>query len=207
MCDFVPNRYDLNVEPYNPSLSWEEIKLSFLQAYYNVETVEELRSELVGISQGEKESVRSYFLRLQWILKRWPEHGLSEDLLRGVFIDGLREEFHEWVLMQKPNLLNDALRLAFEFEQLRSVRGKKVVGPTCEVWRQEKEKEWSKGIAKGLVGDSSSQGRVEIDEGGKRGEAMVGSVKKKQCQCSKHMCGKKKLLRNTSLESRISRCD
>lgn len=56
-------------------------------------------------------------------------------------------------------------RLAFEFEQLRSVRGKKVVGPTCEVWRQGKVKEWSKGVAKGLVGDSSSQGRVEIDEG------------------------------------------
>ncbi|TKY66771.1 14-3-3 protein epsilon [Spatholobus suberectus] len=223
--------YDLNVEPYYPSLSWDEVKLSFLQAYYNVEPVEELRSELVGIRQGEGESVRSYFLRLQWILKRWPEHGLSEDLLRGVFVDGLREEFHDWVLMQKPNSLNDALRLAFGFQQLRSVRGKKGVVPTCgfcegpheergckvrkgmrEVWRQSKQKEWSDGVAKDLVGscsvgDSSGQGRVEMDEGGKGSEAIVGSVKKKQCQCSKHKCWKKKLLRSSSLESRISHCN
>lgn len=61
--------YDLNIEPYYISLSWDEIKLSFLQAYYEIEPVEELRSELMGIHQGETERVRSYFLRLQWILK------------------------------------------------------------------------------------------------------------------------------------------
>ncbi|RDX60397.1 hypothetical protein CR513_61462, partial [Mucuna pruriens] len=185
--------YDLNVEPYYPSLSWEETKLSFLQAYYNVEPVEELRSELAGIRQDERETVRSYFLKLQWILKKWPDHGLGEDLLRGVFVDGLREEFREWVLVQKPNSLNDALRLAFGFERLRSVRRKEGMGPTCgfcegpheergckvrngmrEVWRQGKEKEWSDEFAKGLiVGDGSGRGRVQMDEGGKEGEDML----------------------------------
>nr|KYP45872.1 hypothetical protein KK1_032551 [Cajanus cajan] len=186
--------YDLNVEPYYLSLSWEETKLSFLQAYHNVEPVEELRSELAGIRQGEGESVRSYFLRLQWILKRWPEHGLSENLLRGVFVDGLREEFHDWVLMQKPTSLNDALRLAFGFDKVRSIRGKKGTASMYE------ERGCEGVVGSCCEGDSGGQGRVEMDEGGKEGEV----VKKKQCQCSKHKCWKKKLLRNGSLEFRVS---
>jgi len=123
--------YDLNIEPYYISLSWDEIKLSLLQAYYEIEPVEELRSELMGIHQGEKERVRSYFLRLQWILKRWPEHELEDDVIKGVFVSGLREEFHDWVLMQKPTSLNDALRLAFDFEHVRRVSGKKEIVSTC----------------------------------------------------------------------------
>lgn len=160
--------YDLNIEPYYPHLSWDEIKLSFLQAYYKFEPVEELRSELMGIHQGEKESVRSYFLRLQWVLKRWPEHELHENVIKGVFVDGLRQEFHDWVLMQKPVSLNDALKLAFGFEQMRGVRG-------------------------------TNKGKVESDEGEKVG--VVESMKKNQCQCTKHQCGNKNLLRNNSLRS------
>lgn len=56
--------YDLNIKIYYLSLSWEETKLSFLQAYYEIEPVEELNSELIGIHQGEKEHARSYFLKL-----------------------------------------------------------------------------------------------------------------------------------------------
>ncbi|KAJ1415778.1 Retrotransposon gag domain [Sesbania bispinosa] len=218
--------YDLNIEPYYSSLSWEEIKLSFLQAYYKIEPIEELRSELMGIHQGEEESVRSYFLRLQWILKRWPDNGLDDNVLKGVFIDGLRAEFHDWVLMQKPNSLNDALKLAFGFEQLRSIRRKKEMVPTCgfcegpheennckvrermrELRRQSEQKEGSDHkAAKDFVrsfsmGGSSGQGKIETDEG------VVGSLKKNQCQCTKHQCWKKSFSRNSSLESRISRPD
>lgn len=32
-----------------------------------------------------------------------------------------------------PSSLNDALRLAFEFEKVKMIRGKEGVGPTCEV--------------------------------------------------------------------------
>ncbi|RHN61829.1 putative retrotransposon gag domain-containing protein [Medicago truncatula] len=161
--------YDLNIEPYYISLSWDEIKLSFLQAYYEIEPVEELRSELMGIHQGEKERVRSYFLRLQWILKRWPEHGLEDDVIKGVFVNGLREEFHDWVLMQKPTSLNDALRLTFDFEYVRRISGKKEIVSTCgfcegpheesscgvreetrELWRQSGKKEGSDKVAKDL---------------------------------------------------------
>ncbi|CAK8577112.1 unnamed protein product [Lathyrus sativus] len=162
--------YDLNIEPYYLSLSWEEIKLSFLQAYYEIEPVEELKSELMGIHQGEKERVRSYFLRLQWILKRWPEHGLEDDVIKGVFVNGLREEFHDWVLMQKPKSLNDALRFAFDFEHVRRIKGKKEMVFTCgfcegpheesscgvrermrELWKQSRKKEGSDKAAKDLL--------------------------------------------------------
>ncbi|EXB78111.1 hypothetical protein L484_004813 [Morus notabilis] len=113
--------YDLNVEPYE-ELSWEEIKSSFYHAYGKIELTEQLRSQLMTINQGDAESVRSYFLRLQWILKKWPEHGLSDDLLKGVFVDGLRGDFQEWMAPQKPGSLNKALRLAFCFEQVKSIR-------------------------------------------------------------------------------------
>ena len=192
--------YDLNIEPYYLSLSWDEIKLSFLQAYYEIEPIEELRSELVGIHQGEKERVRSYFLRLQWILKRWPEHGLKDDVIKGVFVNGLREEFHDWVLMQKPTSLNDALRLAFDFEHVRRIRGKKENVSTCgfcegpheeiscgvreemrELWRQSGKKEGSDKASKDhfrsfSIGESSGLGKIGMNEDEKGGETVVGGV-------------------------------
>ncbi|KAK7312867.1 hypothetical protein VNO77_37070 [Canavalia gladiata] len=101
---------------------------------------------------------------------------------------------------------------------LRSVRGKKGIGmvPTCgfcegsheeygckvkegmrEVWRQSKRKEWNDEVAKDFLRLVSLG---ETDEG----EKGVQSVKKSQCQCSKHQCSKNKLLRNTSIQSRNS---
>jgi hypothetical protein len=225
--------YDLNIEPYYLSLSWDEIKLSFLQAYYEIEPVEELRKEFMGIHQGEKERVRSYFLRLQWILKRWPEHGLEDDDIKGIFVNGLRNEFHDWVLMQKPISLNDALKLAFDFEHVRRISGKKEMVSTCgfcegpheesicgvrermkELWGQGGKKEGSDNRAtKDLfrsfsMGESSGMGKIEMNEGEKVGESVVGgSMKKDLCQCTKHMCRKKTLSRNSSLESRIPHYD
>lgn len=170
------------------------------------------------IEQGDKESVRSYFLRLQWILKRWPQHGLSENLIRGIFIDGLRGEFHDWILPQKPSSLNEALRLAFGFEQVKSVRGdRKVVKcgfcdglheeRECEVrermkelWLKSKEENRKLG---GMVKEfarsvsMATNNAVEMDE-----EGELEGLKKKnqrQCQCGKHQCRKKKLTRNYSV--------
>ncbi|KAK7264398.1 hypothetical protein RJT34_32007 [Clitoria ternatea] len=111
--------------------------------------------------------------------------------------------------MQKPNSFNDALKLAFDFEKLRSVRGKKETVAICgfckgpheehsckvgeemrEVWRHSKQKEWSYKVAKDLVrsfsmGESSHQGKFKTD-GEKGCEAVVGSVKKNQCQWPMH---------------------
>lgn len=165
--------YDLNIEPYTSSLTWEEIKSSFSQAYGKIELKDELRSQLMGIKQGNEESVRSYFLRLQWILMKWPEHGLSENMLKGVFIDGLREDFRDGVIPQKPSSLNEALRVAFGFEQLKCVRGVRRNVPLkcgfcgglheekgCEVrermrklWLQSKEEGLRVGLEKKISGN------------------------------------------------------
>ncbi|OAY83206.1 hypothetical protein ACMD2_15625 [Ananas comosus] len=63
-----------------------------------------------------------YHLRLQWILKRWPEHGIPDALLKGIFIDGLREGFQEWVVTQKPETLAEAVGLAMSWERAEGVR-------------------------------------------------------------------------------------
>ena len=216
--------YDLNIEPYS-SLSWEEIKSSFLQAYHRLGLTDELRSELMMINQGTEESVRSYFLRLQWILKRWPDHGLPDGLLEGIFIDGLRKDFQDWIIPQKPSSLNEALRLAFGWEKVQSIRGgrEKECGfcsggheeEGCEI-RERMRGLWVK--SKKQTRDYS--GRIVNDEDGEEferrvsvggesrnvgkneeegEEGMMGWKKKSQCQCGKHQCWKKKLERNNSL--------
>ncbi|KAF7822923.1 putative retrotransposon gag domain-containing protein [Senna tora] len=208
--------YDLNIEPY-PNLSWDDIKSSFLQAYHRIELAEELRSELMRMNQGENESVRSYFLRLQWVLEKWPDHGLCEALLKGLFIDGLRTEFHEWILLQKPSSLNDALRLAFSYEQMRSIRmGKKgkVVEKCgfcegsheereCEVkegmkvlWKQSKEKQGNEEEVKEFVRSKSMGGRRSVHDGKVEEGDGENEVKTNQCKCIKHQCSMKKLMRN-----------
>lgn len=215
--------YDLNIEPYS-SLSWEEIKSSFLQAYHQtVGLADQLRSELMMIHQGSQESVRSYFLRLQWILKRWPDHGLPEGLLEGIFIDGLGKDFQDWIIPQKPSSLNEALRLAFGWEKVRSIRGG---GETacgfcsgrheekgCEIrermrrlWLQSKQQQTGDLPArienKGEDDGEELAGRVSVggltDDRNNEGEERMAGFKKSQCQCWKHQCWKK-LERSSSL--------
>ncbi|KAK4286087.1 hypothetical protein QN277_002695 [Acacia crassicarpa] len=207
--------YDLNIEPY-PNLTWEEIKSSFLEAYRRIEVMEELKSEVMRINQGESESVRTYFLRLQWILQRWPEHGLSEALLKGVFIDGLRTEFQEWILLQKPNSLNDALRLAFSYEEMRSIRSRKELVECCGfcegmheerecqvreamrgLWRESQEREKEKDFVRSISMGPRSDDHEKVEEASTK-------KKKNQCQCIKHQCSSKRLLRNMSSVSGTS---
>ncbi|KAF9609199.1 hypothetical protein IFM89_014040 [Coptis chinensis] len=105
--------YDIEIEPY-PSLTWDEIKSSFLNVYG--------RTELMMIKQGENETVHNFFLRMQWILRTWPDHGISDDVQKGIFIDGLREDFHDWIHPQKPKSLDEAFRLASVLEQAKCIR-------------------------------------------------------------------------------------
>lgn len=85
-CADLLSRYDLNIGPY-PSLTWEEIKPAFVQAYQNAELINQLRSELTTLIQVVDEPVRSYFLRMQWILQRWPDHhDLPDGLLKDIFM-------------------------------------------------------------------------------------------------------------------------
>lgn len=226
--------YDLNIEPY-PPISWEELKSCFLDAFNKIELTDQLRSELMTIKQREEESVRLYFLRLQLILKKWPPgNSLSDGLLKTIFVDGLREEFKEWMILQKPSSLNEALRLAFGFEQVRTVStsGKRgflrcgfCEGPheelVCEV-RERMRQLWKSREKKNTVDVVQSDGReaamatAELmrsssaisrneSEVENDGGEMVGLKKKSQCQCWKHQCGMKKLDRNLSMVSKNSK--
>ncbi|KAL5725398.1 hypothetical protein ACHQM5_008546 [Ranunculus cassubicifolius] len=113
--------YDLEIDPY-PSLTWEEIKSSFLNVYRNIDLIDKYRSELVTLKQGENESVRAFYLRMQGILRIWSDHGIEEEVLKGIFIDGLRQDFQDWIDPQKPNSLHEVLSLALTWEQAKSVR-------------------------------------------------------------------------------------
>lgn len=211
--------YDLNIEPYKDSLNWEDIKSSFSHAYQKIELVDRLRSDLMMINQGEEESVRSYFLRLQWILKQWPDHGLADGLLKGVFVDGLREDFRDRIVSHKPESLNEALRVAFEFEQVKSIRPVRKGALKCgfcdggheergcevrermrELWRKSKEDEEAEEEAALVRSVSIGGGKSGGGDDGKEEEegGFMGGKKKSQCQCWKHQCGKKKLERNNS---------
>ncbi|KAJ4975734.1 hypothetical protein NE237_000840 [Protea cynaroides] len=225
--------YDLNIEPY-PSLTWEEIKSSFLDFYHRTELVEQFRFELRTIKMGDTESIQGYYLRLQWILKRWPDHGISEGLLKGIFIDGLREDFQDWIVPQRPGSLEEALRLALTWEQVQSIRAsrkKKVKCGFCEGEHEEKMCEIRERM-KRLWVESCCGGEKEVKEnkevglsrkelvitgagnGGGSGRQLgeeeesnkgEGGKKKGQCQCWKHQCWKKNLERNNSLLKNLER--
>ena len=222
--------YDLNIEPYS-SLTGEEIKSSFLHAYHKIEVVDQLRSELMMINQGDEESVRSYFLRLQWILKQWPDHGIPDGLLKGLFIDGLREEFRGWIIPQKPDSLHEALRLAFGFEQVKSIRAvrKELKCGFCDgmheerdcevrermrkLWRESKEKEEAVVLAdstrsddelgKELMRSVSIGASSSVGKNNEGEEAGFMDGKKNQFQYGKYQRWMKKLERNNSLISAI----
>ncbi|KAL5708143.1 hypothetical protein ACHQM5_018970 [Ranunculus cassubicifolius] len=113
--------YDLEIEQY-PSLSWEEIKSSFLNVYRSTYLSDKYRSELVMLKQGENECVRAFYLRMQGILRRWSDNGIPEEVLKGIFIDGLRDELQHWIDPQKPKSLHEALSLALAWEQAKGFR-------------------------------------------------------------------------------------
>ncbi|XWS44560.1 hypothetical protein CRYUN_Cryun15aG0056800 [Craigia yunnanensis] len=200
--------YDLNVEPY-ASICWEEIKASFLQAYHKIQVTEQLRDELMMINQGSEECVRSYFLRLQSSLKRWPDHGIPENLVKEVFVDGLREDFQNWIIPHKPESLGEALRLAFAFEQVKSIKFSRKKDLKCEfcggsshqekncgvrermkeLWRNTKDdRQWmdcseknqsDEAVNKESGGEGSVVGKIEGENNGEGDEGEMSSGKKK----------------------------
>lgn len=215
--------YELNIEPH-PSLSWEEIQSSFLQMYRRMEFDEQLRSELMTVQQADGETVKSFFMRMQWILKKWPDHGIPDVILKGVFMDGLREDFQDWVIPHNPNSLDEAFRLAMTWEQALSIRASRrrrrnvfdpaigstggamtakcgfCDGPhdegTCEIRRRMREL-WLKNKDKSLIassGGSTTEEKKKGEDEEEDGRLVGWSGSKSQCQCWKHQCWKKKAI-------------
>lgn len=142
---------------------------------------------------------------MQWILKRWQDHRLPESLVRGLFVDGLREEFHDWVMPKKPETLEEAVRLAMDWEGARAVRkGGELRCGFCEGRHGEKEcdvrrkmrEEWMRRTMRGEERKSGGEGREEeevVGEEERVGRVVsIGSIgRRSQCQCWKHQCWKK----------------
>jgi hypothetical protein len=119
--------------------------------------------------------------------EKWPEHGMSEDILKGIFLDGLREELKERVMPQRPATLDEVVTLVESWQQAVYIREAQrkalnmvkcefcgVEGHelnTCEV-RQRMKELWA----------SKANGILE------RSDSTSPSV---QCQCQRHQCWKK----------------
>ncbi|KAF5202463.1 hypothetical protein FRX31_007953 [Thalictrum thalictroides] len=183
--------YDLVIEPHT-SFTWEEIKSSFLNMYRRMEFIDKYRSELMTLKQGENESVFTYFLRMQGILRKWSNHGIRDEVLKGLFIDGLREDFQDWIDPQKPETLDEALKLALQWEEtksIRALRNKKYIvincgfcdGPheerVCEI-REKMRELWFKIREKQLREKTTSTSSPESDKdvGVKKDLVRTGSI-------------------------------
>ncbi|RRT59216.1 hypothetical protein B296_00010065 [Ensete ventricosum] len=204
--------YDLAVERCRPAMLWPDIRSAFLQAFTRPDFADRARSELMSMRQRDGEGVNSYHLRLQWILRKWPDHGFPDALLKGIFIDGLKEDYQDWILPQRPEKLADAVRLALSWEQARSVRearrgnidggGEVKCGfcdgdheeRGCEVRRRMKEL-WLRSKEGVVPVLSPSMSLVRRGGGGDEGEGALGRTgsmrRGGQCQCWKHQCWKK----------------
>ncbi|KAG0493851.1 hypothetical protein HPP92_004845 [Vanilla planifolia] len=197
--------YELAVEPH-PSMSWEQIKSTFLHAFRRPESTDIARAELISLRQRDGESVTSYHLRMQGILKRWPEHRLPGSLLKGLFVDGLREEFHDWVLPRRPETLEEAVRCAMDWEAAqvaRAVRRREVGALAlevearcgfCEGKHAEAECEVRRRMREEWLAKVRDEGRKSGRESKKEFEGVeqrLGSGRRSQCLCWKHQCWKK----------------
>ncbi|KAJ0964948.1 hypothetical protein J5N97_026086 [Dioscorea zingiberensis] len=190
--------YELTIEP-NPSMSWNDIKSLFLEAYRPPESFDEFRAELMEIRQGETESVNGYRLRMQWMLKKWPEHEMPEKVLKGIFVDGLREEFREWVAVRQPETVEEAVRFAMVWERARRRRRDSELKcgfcdglheeTCCEVKRRMKEL-WLRsrdGLPEGrMIAPAGSMVRRDTV-----GEERGVSLRRSECKCWKHQCWKR----------------
>jgi Retrotransposon gag protein len=199
---FLIYRYDIFIDP---SLPWEDIRSAFISAFQPPDFSNKSRTELVSLHQGNNETVTHYHVRMLWILKKWPEHGMSEDILKGIFIDGLREELKERVVPQRPATLDEVVTLAAIWEQAVDIReawrkASKMVKcdfcgldghelNTCEVrWRMKEL--WASNDNGGL---ERQDGEAQAENAKalvalKRSDSTRSSV---QCQCQRHQCWKK----------------
>ncbi|KAJ3708833.1 hypothetical protein LUZ61_012538 [Rhynchospora tenuis] len=194
--------YDMFIDP---SLPWEEIRSAFLSAFQPPDFSNRSRTELVSLYQSGNETVTRYHLRMLWILKKWPEHGMGEDILKGIFIDGLREELKEQVAPQRPVTLDEAVLLAASWEQAVDIREaqkkalKMVKCDFCGVeghelnaceMRQRMKALWMSKATGSLprIEGESETGNAKALVALKRLDSTRSSV---QCQCQKHQCQKK----------------
>jgi hypothetical protein len=174
----------------------------------------------MSLRQRPGEAVNRYHLRMQGILRQFPDAGadVPDAFLKSAFVHGLRTEFQDWLAPQHPEALHEAVALALSWERAESLREARRVAkaaagngigiskcgfcsaegheePDCEVRKRMMEL-WLRSSSSAGRGTAVA-GKVgeDAEEGG--GSARLGrlesavSTRSAQCQCRKHQCWKK----------------
>nr|CAD1822227.1 unnamed protein product [Ananas comosus var. bracteatus] len=109
--------YDLAVAPLRPAPPWPAVRSAFLLAFRPPDFAERARAQLMSLRQGEAESVPSTTPVDTEAVAGARDTGCVAE---GIFIDGLREGFQEWVVTQKPETLAEAVGLAMSWSGRRA---------------------------------------------------------------------------------------
>ncbi|GLJ26221.1 hypothetical protein SUGI_0503500 [Cryptomeria japonica] len=113
--------YDTQIEG-NYLLEWAELQKAFIEAFRSPQHTEHLRQQLMKFRQESNESVRSYSERLQRILSKWPDHGIPDVILKGIYMDGFNEDGQDWLILQQPSSLKEAVRLSLHWEEAQNAK-------------------------------------------------------------------------------------
>ncbi|CAM0880320.1 unnamed protein product [Alopecurus aequalis] len=214
--------YDLTTSHASSSPPpWGAVRAAFLDFFRPPGAADRARAELMSLRQRPGEAVNRYHLRMQGILRRFPDAGadVPDAFLRNAFVDGLRAEFQDWVAPQQPEALHEAVALALSWERAESLRearraAKAAVGngigiggrcgfcsaegheePGCEVRKRMMELWMRSSSSAGRGTAAAAKIGEDAEEGG--GSARLGrlesavSTRSAQCQCRKHQCWKK----------------
>uniref|UniRef100_J3KXI6 Retrotransposon gag domain-containing protein n=1 Tax=Oryza brachyantha TaxID=4533 RepID=J3KXI6_ORYBR len=193
---------------------WQAVRAAFLDFFRPLDAADRARDDLTSLRQRPGEAVNRYYLRMQGILRRFPDGGadVPDSFLKSAFVEGLLPEFQEWVAPQQPEALDEAVALAMSWEGADSVRearrAAKAVVSRCGFCAMEGHQEARCGLRRRMrefcLGRSSSGGGrggaamvVEAaagaeEVGGSMRLARLGSaVSTRSCQCRKHQCWKR----------------
>lgn len=150
-----------------------------------------------------------------WILKRWPEHGINDSMLKEIFVNGLRKELKEFITPRRVATLDEAVSLAAMWEQadgIREARRNAFKTMKCDFCGVEGHEENTCEVKKRLqaiptsIANGNSMKVRDVETGEKtlvainRLDSMRSSTQSVQCQCQQHLCSMK-TERNQSMRS------
>nr|KAJ0227398.1 hypothetical protein LSAT_V11C100046190 [Lactuca sativa] len=75
--------------PSGSITTWTELAKLFLEKYFLETRVSSLRREILGIKQGKREALHTYWERFKKLLVHCPQHGISDYQLYNCLCEGL----------------------------------------------------------------------------------------------------------------------
>ncbi|TVU22825.1 hypothetical protein EJB05_32545, partial [Eragrostis curvula] len=196
---------------------WDAVRAAFLDFFRPPGAADRARAEIRSLRQRPGEAVRRYHLRMQGILRRFPDRGaddVPDAFLKDAFVGGLDGEFQDWVVAQRPATLDEALSLAVTWERAESVRAARRAakqawrggGEECAFCGVEGHEEakcearsgmrelWRRSSSRGRPGGAVAANEDGEEAGGGSGSttlARLGSTRSTQYRCRKHRGSKK----------------